>query len=83
MPSRKRKRQRGKRQDPPAVAITPAPARRQRLRMSRRQLILFAAIAVGLIPLQFIVLQRVFDNPPGQVIENVDSELIDDINTPS
>jgi hypothetical protein len=39
-------------------------------------------VIVGLIPLQVFVLQNLFDRPPGQAIDNVNSELIEDINTP-
>lgn len=39
-------------------------------------------LAFGLIPLQIFVLQRFFDSPPGKAVENVDSLLIDGIDTP-
>ena len=39
-------------------------------------------IGFGLIPLQIFVLQRFFDSPPGSAVENVDSTLIEDIDTP-
>ncbi|MCY4109063.1 MAG: DUF3105 domain-containing protein [Chloroflexi bacterium] len=39
-------------------------------------------VFLGLIPLQIFVLQNFFDRPPGTAIENVDSELIEDIDSP-
>ena len=45
-------------------------------------MVVFAVLALGLMPLQVFVLQRIIDRPPGQVIQNIESELIDDVNTP-
>ena len=39
-------------------------------------------VALGLIPLQVFVLQRVFERPPGQAIENAELKLLEDIGTP-
>ena len=55
---------------------------RRGLQVSRRHIVVFALVALGLMPLQLFVLQRIIGRPPGEVIKNIDSELIDDVNTP-
>lgn len=41
-----------------------------------------ALVALALVPLEVIVLQRVLDRPPGKEIESVTGVILEDVNTP-
>ena len=82
MAGRRRKRLRPPRPEAPPPKEAPRARSGAGMGLSRRQLLIFAAVMIALIPLEFIIMDKVFTGEPGQAIEEVESTILESPSSP-